>query len=156
MPLITRERTDEIKELEELWAHPAVPEPLPPRRRYLDLARGTPRVPGALVAGGWIAFFLAVVAFQPAPDPHATTPLWANLVFAGMAMSLVAAALLGPLSSRFGFAAAVLGGCFGMAISVGCLTTGHHAGSWWIGELGATAALTALAAGGLAGRLRGR
>ena len=71
-------------------------------------------------------------------------------------MSLLAAALLGPLLPRFGFAAAVVGGCFGMAISVACFTTGHHPGAWWIGELGATAALTALAAGGLVGRLRRR
>ena len=152
MPVSTKPRTDEIRALEELWERPAVPEP--PRRRYLELAPDKSRIPGVLVAGAWIAFFLVVLAFEPTSNPQATTPVWANLVFAGLALSLLTAALLGPLVPRFGFGSASVAGCFGMAISVGCYTTGHHPGAWWIGELTATAALTALAAGGLVERLR--
>ena len=126
----------------------------PVPRPYPGVAPRTTRLPGMLVIGGWIAFFLTVLAFEPTPDPQAVIPLWTNLVFAGMAVSLLAGALLGPLYPRFGFAAATVGGCCGMAISVACHTTGHHPGAWWIGELVATAALTALAAGGLTERLR--
>lgn len=154
MPVTIRERPDEIRELEELWGRPAAPEPARTRLPQPSLADDTSRLPGILVLGGWIAFFLTVLAFEPTPDPQAVIPLWTNLVFAGMAVSLLAAALLGPLLPRLGFTAAVVGGCCGMAISVACHTTGHHPGAWWIGELVATAALTALATGGLVERLR--
>ena len=153
MSVPTTERADEIRELEELWRRPAAPEALAPRP-YLRAPHRRARLPGILVVGGWIAFFLTVLAFEPTPNPQAVIPLWTNLVFAGMAVSLLAAALLGPLLPRLGFSAAVVGGCCGMAISVACHTTGHHPGAWWIGELVATTALTALAAGGLVERLR--
>jgi hypothetical protein len=153
MPVSTKHRTDEVRELEELWERPAAPEP-PATRPYSALVPDTSRLPGVLVVGGWIAFFLTVLAFEPTPNPQAVIPLWTNLVFAGMVISLLSGALLGAVSPRFGFAAGVVGGCFGMAIAVACHTTGHHPGAWWIGELVATAGLTALAAGGLVERLR--
>jgi hypothetical protein len=154
MSVTATQRSDEIRELEELWERPALPEPQRRPRRYLELAPDTARVPGVLVAGAWIAFFLVVLAFEPTPNPQATTPVWANLIFAGMALSLLTAALLGPLLPRLGFACASVAGCFGMAIAVACHTTAHHPGAWWIGELVATAGLTALAAGGHVERLR--
>jgi hypothetical protein len=148
----TRDRVDEIRELEELWAAPATPEPDVGPRRARTLA--LPHVPGGLVAAGWVAFMVGVLLFEPAPDPHAATPLWGQLVVAGWALALLAAAATGPLGPRLGFAVATGAGVLGVVISVACRTTGHHPGSWWLVELGATAALTALAAVGLAGRLR--
>jgi hypothetical protein len=150
----TRDRVHEIRELEELWAAPAAREPgaAPRAPRTIRL----PQVPGGLVAVGWVAFVVGVMILEPAPDPHATTPLWGHLVVAGWMLGLLAAAFTGPLFARFGFAAATVAGVLGMAISVACRTTGHHPGSWWLVELGATAALTTLAAVGLGGRLRGQ
>jgi hypothetical protein len=149
----TKDRVDHISELEELWAAPAVPEPVvqprPPARR-----RSLPDVGGALVAAGWVAFFLGVLTFEPAPDPQATNPLWGDLVFAGLALALLAGASLGSRLPRLGFAAATVAGALGMVIAVACRTTGHHSSGWWLAELTATAALTALAAAGFASRLR--
>ena len=56
----TRERTDDLHALEELWAAPAYGE-RSIRRPLLPL------VPGALVAGGWLTFYVAVLAFQLVP-----------------------------------------------------------------------------------------
>lgn len=148
----TRDRVDEIRALEELWVSPTVPEPAPaPRAPRIPTL---PRVAGGLVAGGWVAFVVGVLLFEPAPDPHAATPLWGHLVVGGWLLALLTAASAGRLLPRFGFAAATVAGALGIAVSVACRTTGHHPGSWWLAELGATAALTALAAVGLAGRLR--
>ena len=148
----TKDRVDEIRELEELWAAPAAPEPAPPLRAHGT--RALPLVPAHYLVYGWIAFVVGVMLFEPAPDPHAATPLWGNLVVAGWALALLAAAATGPALPRLGFAAATVAGGLGIVISVACRTTGHHPSSWWLVELGATAALTALAVVGLAGRLR--
>jgi hypothetical protein len=41
-----------------------------------------------------------------------------------------------------------------MVVAISCRATEHHLGNWWLAELGATAALTGLAALGLVQRLR--
>jgi hypothetical protein len=148
----TKDRVDEIRELEELWAAPEAPEPAAAVRA--SRTRGLPQVPGGLMAAGWVVFVVGVMLFEPAPDPHAATPLWGHLLVAGWALVLLAAAAAGPALPRLGFAAATVAGALGMVISVACRTTGHHTSSWWLVELGMTAALTALAVAGLAGRLR--
>jgi hypothetical protein len=138
----------ELDALEELWtvSIPAGEEPERLGRRLL--AAGSRRL-GWLIALGWFAF-LASAAFQPAADPQAVTPVWAELVIAGLFLSLGTAAIVGlTRSPRVGIAAAGVAGLFGMAISVGCKTTSHHAGGWWLYELGATVTLTALAVAGL-------
>jgi hypothetical protein len=150
--LDTRDRADQIRELEELWAAPSAPEPA----RRSSHARSLPQIPGALVAGGWLAFFAMVLVAEPAPSADVHTPLWGDLLVGANLVALFAAALVGPLFGRFGFAAAGIAGCLGMAIAIACTATGHHAGNWWLAELGVTAALTGLAATGLAQRLRGR
>jgi hypothetical protein len=148
----TKDRVDEILELEELWAAPAAPEPAATFRA--PRTRALPLVPAWCLGWGWAAFVIGVMLFEPAPDPHAVTPLWGNLVVAGWALALLAAAFAGPALPRVGFAVATVAGALGMVISVACRTTGHHPSSWWLVELGATAALATLAAVGLAGRLR--
>ena len=126
----------EIRELEELLA--ASPAPV---RRVLRLRGLVAHHLGKLVALLWVVFLVSV-AFQPAPDPEAVTPLWADLVVAGFFLSLGTAGLTGWLrSARGGFAASTVAGLFGVTIAVGCLATDHHPGSWWAYELGATALL---------------
>ena len=93
--LTTRERVRddrELRELEELWTAPAALEPLPARSSLLDRL---PFVPGWLVAGGWAIFFLVVIGFEPAPEPHMAIPLWADLVFGSMLVLLFTAAFAG-------------------------------------------------------------
>ena len=54
MPTTTRDRTDELQALEELWAAPAPASRQAPARRL-------PLVPGALVAGGWLTFYFVAI-----------------------------------------------------------------------------------------------
>lgn len=151
MPTTTGTRVDEIRALEELWAAPAAGEPAPAARgRRWSL----PLVPGSLVAAGWVAFFTLVLLFEPAAEPGAVIPGWAVAVFLVEIALLLAAAGIGPASAQAGFAAAGLAGPLGMLLAVECRAASHHLGNWWLAELGATAALTGLAALGLAQRLR--
>jgi hypothetical protein len=146
--LRTRDRTDELRALEELWEAPALGETrtLPPRR--------LPLVPGALVAGGWLTFLVVAVTFQPAPEPGMTWPVWATTASVVQLVLLLGAAAVGPLFGRIGFAAATLAGPLGIALAVNCRASEHHLGNWWFVELAAAVALTGLAAVGLAQRLR--
>jgi len=146
----TIDRVEAVDDLERLWAAPAVPEPSLVRGRR----RRFPTVPGRAVGGGWIAFFLGVRLFEPAPTHEAATPLWGEVVVASFVLALAVGALVGPLFVRFGFAAATIGGSLGMVVAIACRATGHHMGAWWLVELGVAAALTGLAGAGLAQRLR--
>jgi len=153
MPTTTRDRVDEIRALEELWAAPAAAEPGPPKA---PAARewSLPSVPGQLVAVGWVAFFTLALLFEPAAEPGATIPGWAIAVFLLEIALLLGAAGIGPVLAQAGFASAALAGPLGMLLAVECRASAHHLGNWWLAELGATAALTGLAAVGLAQRLR--
>jgi hypothetical protein len=150
MPTTTRDSVDEIRALEELWAAPAAAEPPAAAPRRLSL----PDVPGSLVAAGWVAFFTLVLLFEPAAEPGAAIPAWAVGVFLLEVALLLGAAGIGPLLAPAGFAAAALAGPLGMLLAVECRAASHHLGNWWLAELGATAALTGIAAVGLAQRLR--
>jgi len=149
MPTTTRDRTDELTALEELWATPTVAEPVvaTARRRTLPL------VPGALLAGAWVTFFAVVLTFQPAPEPGMTWPLWASAVSLAQMFLLLGATAIGSLFPRLGFTAAALAGPLGIVLAVNCRAAEHHLGNWWLVELGAAIALTGLAAVGLAQRL---
>ncbi len=146
----TRERTDELQALEELWAAPALGERVE-RRAWPSRV---PRVPGALVAGAWLAFYFFVLPFTPDPEPGMSNPVWGTALVWTMLGIVLAAAALGPLFARVGFGLAVAGGVLLSAIAVACTATDHHMGNWWLGELAAAAVLTGLAAVGLAQRLR--
>jgi hypothetical protein len=141
----TRDRTDDLHVLEELWAAPAYRE-RSTRRPLLPL------VPGALVAGGWLTFYVAVLAFQPDPEPGMTWPAWATAVSLVNILLLLGAAAIGPLFGKVGFAAAGVAGLLGIVLAVNCRAAEHHLGNWWLVELGAATALTGLAAIGLAQR----
>ena len=143
----TRDRTDDLRALEELWAAPAFDEPRVARR-------WTPLVPGALVAGGWLTFYVVALAFQPAPEHGMTWPVWATAVSVAQILLLLGAAAIGPLFAKAGFAGAALAGPLGIVLAINCRAAEHHLGNWWLAELGAAIALTGLAAAGLAQRLR--
>ncbi len=152
----TKERAAEIRELEELWAAPTAGgrekgSGVPATRSALDRL---PPVPGAALIVGWVAFLVAVIVFEPASEPNAVTPLWADLVVFSFLIALFGALAVGRRLATAGFTLATVAGALGMAISVGCAATDHHLGSWWLVELGATGALTAAAAVGLAARMR--
>ena len=152
MSTTTRDRTDEILELEALWAAPAVAEPQAATERRPRL----PLVPGAYLTIGWVAFFVLVGVLAPAPEPGMTWAPWAVGVELGMFGLLLLAAGLGLLlQDKAGFAAAMLAGPLLMALAVNCRAAEHHMGNWWLAELGAATALTGLAAVGLRQRLRG-
>jgi hypothetical protein len=139
-----RDAEIEIRQLEELWA--ASPSEPPAAVR---LWGGLSPWLGRVLAVSWIAFFVAG-AFAPAADPEAATPLWAGALIGGVFVSLLGAPVLSALlSPRAGFAAAAVAGGLGVALSVGCRTTEHHTGSWWLYELGATLFLTGIALLGL-------
>lgn len=143
----TRERTDELQALEELWAAPALGEK-PERSARL------PRVPGALLVGSWLVFYFAVLPFEPEPAPGMSNPAWGTALVVTMIVTILAAAAVGPVFSKVGFGLAAAGGVLLSAIAVACTATDHHMGSWWLAELTAAAVLTGLAAVGLAQRLR--
>lgn len=144
----TRDRTQELQALEELWEAPAYGEAeATPRRRL-------PLVPGALVGAGWLAYYFAVLPFAPAPEPGAVTPTWALALFSVQISLLFGGAAFGALFSRAGFACATLAGLIGVGLGIECRADAHHLGSWWLVLTGVMLALTALAAAGLVQRLR--
>ncbi len=104
----TRDRTDDLRALEELWVAPAYGEVQARPRRL-------PLVPGALVAGGWLTFFAVAIAFQPAPEPGMTWPVWVTAVSVVEIMLLLGAAAVGPAFAKLGFAGAALAGPLGIA-----------------------------------------
>lgn len=145
----TRDRTDEIRALEELWAAPAAPEPGTIRRRRLPL------VPGPYLAGAWVSVLLIAALFQPEPEPGMTWPAWAIAAEVAMFGLLFLAAGLGAtLFGKAGFAAAALAGPLLISLAVNCRAAEHHLGNWWLLELAAAIGLTGLAAFGLGQRLR--
>jgi hypothetical protein len=147
MSTTTRHQADELRGLEELWAAPAYGETQAKPRRL-------PVVPGALVAAGWLTFFVVAYTFQPPPEPGMTWPAWVTAVSIVQIMLLLGAAAIGPAIARLGFAAAALAGPLGIALAVYCRAAEHHLGNWWLAELGAAIALTGSAVAGLAQRLR--
>ena len=151
MPTTTRDRSDEIQALEELWAAPAAAEPQPKPERL----RAFPLVPGAVLAGAWLAFWFVMVPYEPEPAAGMTNPLWGDIVAWSLLVAVLAAAALGPVLPKAGFALAGIGGLLLVVIAVGCRMTTHHMGNWWLAELAAAVVLTGLAAMGLRDRLRG-
>ena len=150
MPTTTLDRIDEIQALEELWAAPAATEPKPVAERR----RPFPLVPGAVLAGAWLAFWFVMLPFEPEPAANMSNPLWGDIVAWSLLVSVLAAGALGPALPKLGFALAGISGLLLTVVAVGCKLTTHHMGSWWLWELGAATVLTGLAAAGLRERLR--
>ena len=119
MPTTTRDRTDDLHALEELWTSPAYGENAAHPRRV-------PLVPARI--GGWVAFFAVAMAFQPAPEPGMTWPVWATAVSVSRSCCCSVPPRSGR-SSRLGFAGAALAGPLGIALAVNCRAAEHHPGT---------------------------
>lgn len=159
MPLLTDtretrldERHDEqVRRLEELWE--ASPDASPAR---IEPGVGRRRVFGPALALAWLAFVVSVF-FEPAPEPGAVTPLWGEYMILTFWVALVTAGIMAAArAGRGAYAAATLAGALGIGLAIACRATEHHLGAWWTWELGATGALTALGAIGLARSRRKR
>jgi len=125
-------RLEDIRRLEELWAASSEPSSVARPRRRRSLAR--------VLTLGWLVFLATLFVLPPPPDPTVTTPLWADLLAAGMFLSLFAT-LSGLASPRLGYAASTLAAVCGTALAIGCFKTGHHSGFWPSYELAGFALL---------------
>jgi hypothetical protein len=145
-----REQDDaELRMLEELWAAPAAGEQGSPAGRAG--AWLSDRV-GWLLAGAWLAFVVSLF-LAPAPDPELVVPLWAEALVAVFFLTLGTAGIIAALrTGRSAYVAATVAGIVGLGVSAACGATEHHPSGWWIYELAATGALTALAVTGLVRR----
>jgi hypothetical protein len=144
MAIIEREPRTELEELEALWQAPAAEKPAPARRRRVPL----PRL-GVVLAYYWAAF-LVLIAFEPVPPEEVPVPLWGTAVVLSFMVALAAAgafALLSRLPLAYG--ASALAGALGIVVGIGCKTTAHHSGSWWLIETVAMAGALAFSAAGL-------
>jgi hypothetical protein len=143
-----REEDAELRMLEELWAAPPVEEAGQSRLRLIT-GWLSERL-GWMLAGGWLVFVVSLF-FQPAPaDSAAEVPLWAEALVAGFFLSLGTAGILAAVrAGRSAWIAASVAGAAGVALGVGCLTTGHHPSGWAVYEMAATGVLAALAFTGL-------
>ncbi|HSK15493.1 MAG TPA: hypothetical protein VK915_04935 [Gaiellaceae bacterium] len=147
---LTRDGSDDILALEELWRAPAAePARAAPRRRLPD-------VPGPLLAAGWLVFLVVALGFAPDPEPGMVWPAWALAASLGMYALLALGSFFAVSGlAAAGFGSAALAGAVLVPLAVNCRAAEHHLGNWWLAELGAAIALTGLAAAGYAQR-RGR
>ncbi len=105
---------------------------VPPRHRSPGRAE--------LVAGGVVALQFAVLLAAIAVEPAATdeTVAWqwvGDLLAAGFFGSLTIA-LMTVRSSSFSLRASAAAGGIGLALTLGCPISGHHAvAGWWLAQL---------------------
>ena len=136
----------EIAELEALWELRPAREPQARRRRrwpaYRVLARS--------LLIGWPTFVVMLFAFEPARNPGAHVPAWADGLVGAFWLALASAAFTGRIARRGGLALSALAAGLGVAVAYECRATGHHLGPFWLFELVGTAALLALSLAALA------
>lgn len=151
---VTRDRVDELRELERQWVEEASDPPPPeappvsrrPSHRKTRPAptadRPPPWRPEVVLAAAWIAVLGVIFATEPAPaDPTAAIPLWEALV-ASAFFAALPAALFGLVARRpWGAGVSLLSAGLGAALAIGCFATAHHAGLYPYGELAAFAGL---------------
>jgi hypothetical protein len=130
-----------VVELERLW-ETSPDEPLaaaakPPRRRRFHLHR----VLSQALVYGWIALFVALFTVAPAPDPAVRAPFWVDAASFAILVGVLAAALVAGIFPRIALACSALAAGLGVPVGIACRATEHHAGSWWLVETGAFAAL---------------
>ena len=127
----TRDRTDELQALEELWAAPAL------RRARLGGACGR-RGSLAFPAFSWSRRLARVLRRRPRlpPDPehgHDHAGLGDDGLDRSMLLHRSSERLaLGPAVSRLGFGLAALAGPLGIALAIDCRASEHHwaTGGW--------------------------
>ena len=140
-------RKADLHELEALWELPAK------RRQRVspELAETLSRRLVKTLAIAWPALLFALIAFEPAPQPGATVPVWGEVLSYALLL-----AMLGGIIARFasgprpglGFFSAA--GAMGIAVGIGCRATAHHSGNWWLVETALFSVLAVAAWAGLA------
>jgi hypothetical protein len=129
------QRVDELEKLEKLYRDS--PDAKPARRASLnEWCRR--------LLFGWLALFVSVVLFEPAPsNPEAAVPAWGTVLLTAFTVAFVVA--VAGLSRRrpWGLRASLVAGGLGIAIGAACALTDHHMGVW--------AAYETVAFSGLAG-----
>jgi hypothetical protein len=105
-----------------------------------DVARNARMGWSRALLGLW-AIIMFSTLFEPAPNPHATVPLWAGLLgfafYTGLFTTVWGLAGNQPWGLKASLATATLG--FGMAVA--CGLTDHHPAFWWGYEVVAMSAL---------------
>jgi hypothetical protein len=149
MATVEQERTEEqIQELERLWAAPAA------RRRPRPLAVALAHLPRA-IALAWLVFVAGVFALEPASNPAATVPVWAEATLAAFWLALLCAGVLALVRlSGPALAGSAAAGLVGIVVGYACGATDHHLGAWWMVEAGVCGTLGLLSLAALAARRR--
>jgi hypothetical protein len=148
--VVRRPEDRQLRELEALWDAPPAEEPREPSRLMEWLAEH-----------GWrtlsIAWPVALVSLFliPAPADDSAVPWYGWTLLGLFALSVVGmlAASLGSFGPPLNWS--LVAGAFGVALGVGCVTTGHHPSAYAIYELGAFCVLAGLSAATLAAKRRG-
>jgi hypothetical protein len=142
-----------VAELERLWSLSAAGRPVPasePARRRVE-------VHGLLsktVVYGWVGLLVAIAAAAPAADPAVHVPAWVDAASAAILSGAVGSALVAGLAPRVALTCSALAAGLGVPVGIACRATEHHAGSWWLVETGAFAALAVASVACLATRSR--
>ena len=129
-------------------AVPAVPAAVIERRRVTADLNG--RLSGwwavALVVA-WVAIYTVGVNIEPAPTDPDAAPNGAEMVFGLSLFGVWVVTAIGLAKRRrYGAAASFVGGLLLVALTFGCVATGHHSGigAWWWFELAGSTTLVGL------------
>jgi peptidoglycan/LPS O-acetylase OafA/YrhL len=136
-------RTPDVQELEAMWHGGGDGEV------GVSLGEG-PRKSRPLLAA-WIVVLFGLVLFTPqSSDSVPSISLWNGLLLFAFTGALVATLVGLGQEEPWRFKASALAAGLGLVLGIACAVTHHHAGTWWLAETGAFAAL--LAATGLSAR----
>jgi hypothetical protein len=151
MVVVTRPVDRQLQELEALWEAPPAQED---RREPSRLTRWLADHGWRMLSLAWPVVLVSLLV-APAPNEEATVPWYAWTLFGLFALSVVGmiVAALGSFGSALKWS--LVAGGFGVALGVGCVTTGHHPSGYAIYELGAFCVLAGLSAATLAAKRRG-
>jgi hypothetical protein len=148
----TRETAD-LQELEALWKLPAR---RTPRVGSELAARLSTRIVSTL-AWAWPVLLISLLALEPAPQSNAHVAVWVEVVSNLLVLTLLAGVVARfATEPRVGLGFFASAGAMGIALGIGCRTTGHHAGSWWAVETVVFSLLALAAFAGLALAQRAR
>jgi hypothetical protein len=136
----TEARVDaELEHLEELWRL----EPARVRRRLRLGNVEDAELALKVLLWCWLAFLSLALIFEPAPAAGVVPPLYwqvASVLFWTLApAAFLARMFAGP---RAACVLASFMGASGVVMGIGCRTSGHHLGTWWMVETGVAAVFT--------------
>ncbi|MEA2509328.1 MAG: hypothetical protein QOG21_1410 [Actinomycetota bacterium] len=92
--------------------------------------------------GLW-AIIMFSTLFEPAPNPHATVPLWAGILGFGFYTGLFTTVWGLAGNHTWGLKASLATATLGLGMAVACGVTDHHPAFWWGYEVVAMSALLA-------------